>query len=111
MSHIPNKAMPHAGGDPDHRQPDGIDSGGEQAESGGSGLARLRDKVRDNPKTAIAAGVAITAGVAAAVAVPVARAARRRSGGKEEGAGSGETGSGEGESGEGRAKSKKKKKD
>lgn len=93
MSHIPNKAMPHAGGDPEHRQPDGIDSGGEQAESGGAGLSRLRDKARDNPKTAIAAGVAITAGVAAAVAVPVVRAARRRSGGKAEGGEGSESGS------------------
>ena len=80
MSHIPNKAIPHAGGDPEHRQPDGLDSGqAGESSGGGSAISRLKDAARDNPKTAIAAGVAITAGIAAAVAVPIARAARSKS--------------------------------
>ena len=80
MSHIPNKAIPHAGGDPDHRQPDGLDNGQtDESSGGGSTISRLKDAARGNPKTAIAAGVAITAGIAAAVAVPIARAARGKS--------------------------------
>jgi hypothetical protein len=49
--------------------------------------------VRDNPKTAIAAGVAITAGVAAAVAVPMARARRKTGDQKDEAKGSSGKGS------------------
>ena len=41
-----------------------------------AGLAGL---VRDNPKTAIAAGAAVAAGIAAAAAIPLVRA-RRKSG-------------------------------
>lgn len=104
MSHIPNNAMPHAGGPKGDDQHGGLDpeQGGE--ETGGSPTlaeraGKLRDTVRDNPKAAIAAGVAITAGVAAAVAVPIARARRR----------SGEEGGSEGKAST--SKSGKKKKD
>lgn len=105
MSHIPNNAMPHAGGDPEHRQQGGLEPGGETNESGGGSTiaeraGKLRDKARGRPKTAIAAGVAITAGVVAAAAVPIARARRRAAEKGQEG----------GEGGEG-GKSKKKKKD
>ncbi len=98
MSRIPSKVMPHAGGNPKSNDHGGLDpeQGGE--ESGGSPTlsqraGKLRDTVRDNPKTAIAAGVAITAGVAAAVAVPMARARRKTGDQKDEAKGSSGKGS------------------
>jgi hypothetical protein len=63
MSSIPNSAMPHA-------KP----SQNTTEEQGGvsAGLDKVKQLVRDNPKTAIAAGAAVVAGVAAAVAIPMA---------------------------------------
>ncbi len=74
MSSIPNSAMPHA------RAPD------EQEESG-SFAGGLRDLVRDNPKTAIAAGAAVLAGAVAAAAIPLVKGARAKSGGSRSGGG------------------------
>jgi hypothetical protein len=73
MSSIPNSAMPHA--KPSQSTTE------EQGGGGGvsAGLDKVKQLVRDNPKTAIAAGAAVVAGVAAAVAIPQVMA--NRSGG------------------------------
>jgi hypothetical protein len=71
MSSIPNSAMPHAKESEESQQ--------EQA--GGPTLSeragKLRDQAgeyaRENPKTAIAAGAALAAGVIAAAAIPLVR--------------------------------------
>ena len=81
MSHIPNSAMPHAG------EPS---TGQEQSQSGNStgsagAFSQLADKAREYPKTAIAAGAAVAAGVVAAATIGV----RGRRGGNSSGSGSG----------------------
>jgi hypothetical protein len=74
MSHIPNSAMPHAAP---------ADSGEETKSPSLSDRAgKLADKARENPKTAIAAGAAVLAGVAAAAAIPLVRKARSGGGAK-----------------------------
>jgi hypothetical protein len=80
MSSIPSSAMPHAG-----------PSTAEEADSPGL-VQRAADLVRDNPKTAIAAGAAVAAGVAAAAAIPLVRG--RRSGSEESKKGGGKDGGG-----------------
>jgi len=69
MSHIPNSAMPHAGAPAE----------GEtlEADNGRSRFGQLADKVREHPKTAVAAGAAVAVGVAAAAAIPAIRARGR----------------------------------
>ncbi|HEY1604547.1 MAG TPA: hypothetical protein VGF77_03010 [Allosphingosinicella sp.] len=67
MSSIPNSAMPHAQAN-DAPEEDGRFAGG------------LRDLVRDNPKTAMAAGAAVLAGAVAAAAIPLVKGARAKSG-------------------------------
>ena len=74
MSNIPSSAMPHA------KASEGSDS---QQEQGGGGptiserAGKIReqatDYARENPKTAIAAGAALAAGVIAAAAIPLVR--------------------------------------
>jgi hypothetical protein len=76
MSSIPNSAMPHAQA---HDEP----------EPKGSFADGVRDLVRDNPKTAIAAGAAVLAGAVAAAAIPLVKGARAKSGGSKSGARSG----------------------
>jgi hypothetical protein len=67
MSSIPNSAMPHAGP-------------AEETEVESPSLVRrAADLVRDNPKTAIAAGAAVVAGAAAAAAIPLVKARRAKS--------------------------------
>jgi hypothetical protein len=67
MSSIPNSAMPHAG--PTSEAQDEQQSGGFSfSESAG----RVAELVRENPRTAAAAGVAIVGAVAAA-AIPLVR--------------------------------------
>ncbi|HEY0413508.1 MAG TPA: hypothetical protein VGD66_10230 [Allosphingosinicella sp.] len=86
MSHIPNAAMPHAkaADAPEPRQ--------------GGALKKLasevRDRAREHPKTAIAAGAAVVAGAIAAAAIPLVRSARGKSGGKSDGGSSGGSASG-----------------
>ena len=67
MSHVPNSAIPHAGPPP-------------QTETPGSGpesrFGQLAEKVREYPKTAAVAGVAVV-GLAAAAAIPALRARSR----------------------------------
>lgn len=79
MSSIPSSAMPHAKAH--HDEPakaetktgtksaagDWIDTATEAAKSG---LATATDAVKENPKTALAVGAAVIAGIAAAVAGP-----------------------------------------
>ncbi|PSJ43282.1 hypothetical protein [Allosphingosinicella deserti] len=68
MSHIPNSAMPHAA-------PSEKKAPAEQPKSSiGSRSAKVADLVRENPKTAIVAGAAVVAGLAAAAAIPLVRA-------------------------------------
>ena len=69
MSHIPNSAIPHAGAETE----------GDTLEAGASRgrLGQLADKVREHPKTAVAAGAAVAVGVAAAAAYPAVRARGR----------------------------------
>ena len=69
MSHIPNNAMPHAQSE----------SGEAQSERGRA-FSQLGDRIRDNPKTAIAAGAAVAAGVAGVTAATMY--ARHRSNGR-----------------------------
>ena len=84
MSSIPNSAMPHAV------------ARDEPEESGVANFAGgLRDLVRDNPKTAIAAGAAVLAGAVAAAAIPLVKGARAKS----SGSGSGRSKSGGSKSG------------
>ena len=64
MSHIPNSAIPHARA---KEEPE------ERSFAGG-----LRELVRDNPKTAIAAGAAVLAGAVAAAAIPLVKGARAK---------------------------------
>jgi hypothetical protein len=68
MSHIPNSAMPHAGA----QAGDTL----ETADTRGR-LGQLADKVREHPKTAMAAGAAVAVGVAAAAAIPAIRSRGR----------------------------------
>lgn len=72
MSTIPNKAMPHAAPTAASEAPET-----ETTETGAASptlserAAGLAELVREHPKTAIAAGAAVAAGVAAAI--PLAR--------------------------------------
>ena len=85
MSHIPNSAMPHAGGNQDSK-------GGEakkKKSDGGSSVSKtagkIADKARENPKTAIAAGAAVVGAIAAA-AIPLVRGRGKIEGGEGSGA-------------------------
>jgi hypothetical protein len=75
MSNIPSSAMPHA------KASEGSEQESQQEQGGGPTIAeragKLReqagDYARENPKTAIAAGAALAAGVIAAAVVPLVR--------------------------------------
>ena len=76
MSNIPSSAMPHA------KASEGSEKESQQEQGGGGPTiseraGKLRedagDYARENPKTAIAAGAALAAGVIAAVAIPLVR--------------------------------------
>ncbi|HEX8126622.1 MAG TPA: hypothetical protein VF548_13675 [Allosphingosinicella sp.] len=86
MSNIPSSAMPHA------KASEGSETESQQEQGGGGPTiseraGKLReqagDYARENPKTAIAAGAALAAGVIAAAVVPLVR------GRKDSGSGSG----------------------
>jgi hypothetical protein len=72
MSSIPAAAMPKAA-------PAEAETAPEAASPGFA--SRAAGLVRDNPKTAIAAGAAVAAGVAAAAAIPLVRARRGKANG------------------------------
>ena len=80
MSHIPNSAMPHAGGPTDNDSSGSTENQETKQETGTSRsrAGKIADKARDNPKTAVAAGAAIVGAIAAA-AIPAVRAARKKS--------------------------------
>jgi len=82
MSHIPNSAMPHAGVTDEPQQEQG---GATLSERAGKLAEQAGDYARENPKTAIAAGAALAAGVIAAAAIPLVRG-RSGSGGSKSGA-------------------------
>ena len=70
MSHIPNSAIPHAAPQTETetiKRDAGRPSLSERA-------GKLKDKARDNPKTAVAAGVAVVGAAIAAAAIPLVRA-------------------------------------
>jgi hypothetical protein len=75
MSNIPSSAMPHA------KASEGSETESQQEQAGGPTITeragKLReqagDYARENPKTAIAAGAALAAGVIAAAVVPLVR--------------------------------------
>ncbi len=80
MSRIPNSATPHAG-----PATTGTDEG---APTGAArAFSQLAGKVRDNPKTAIAAGAAVAAGVAAAAAIGVRSRSKSNGSGRRKKAG------------------------
>ena len=87
MSHIPNSAMPHAGGPQDENK--AKKSGGGKEKGAGASISKAASKVadsaRENPKTAIAAGVAVVGAIAAAAAIPAVRG--RKKSGEESGGG------------------------
>ena len=83
MSSIPNSAMPHAKvhHDDDHKPKaeakktsatsDWVEDATDAAKAG---LATATDAVKSHPKTAIAVGATVIAGIAAAIAAPALRA-------------------------------------
>ena len=81
MSSIPNSAMPHAKvhHDDDHKpkpkktsaKSDWVEDATDAAKAG---LATATDAVKSHPKTAIAVGATVIAGIAAAIAAPALRA-------------------------------------
>lgn len=89
MSHIPNSAMPHAAPTQDGESGQARNEQGAQGSKSGSGssmpdmsgvtdalskgASKIADLARENPKTAIAAGVAVAAGAIAAAAIPALR--------------------------------------
>lgn len=78
MSHIPSSAMPHAG--PSHQsQQDssGGDQSGQKNAPASSRAGKIAQKARGNPKTAIAAGAVVAAGVIAAAAIPLVRSRKK----------------------------------
>ena len=82
MSHIPNSAMPHAGTTEEPQQEQGGTA--TLSERAGKLAEQAGDYARENPKTAIAAGAALAAGVIAAAAIPLVRG-RSGSGGSKSG--------------------------
>ena len=82
MSSIPNSAMPHAKvhHDDDHKpkpekktaaSSDWVEDATDAAKAG---LATATDAVKSHPKTALAVGATVIAGIAAAIAAPALRA-------------------------------------
>ncbi|MEG3159610.1 hypothetical protein U1763_03755 [Sphingomonas sp. LB2R24] len=83
MSSIPNSAMPHAKvhHNDDHKpKPDAkktamtSDWVEDATDAAKAGLATATDAVKSHPKTAIAVGATVIAGIAAAIAAPALRA-------------------------------------
>ena len=66
MSHIPNSAMPHAGGTAEMER----DERGSFRDRAKQRANQAMESARAHPRTTAAAGAAMIAGVAAAAAVP-----------------------------------------
>ena len=74
MSNIPSSAMPHAKAAEEPQQEQGGATFAETlTERAGKLAEQAGDYARENPKTAIAAGAALAAGVIAAAAIPLVR--------------------------------------
>lgn len=71
MSNIPSSAMPHAKASEESQQDQA--GGATLSERAGKIRDQATDYARENPKTAIAAGAALAAGVIAAAAIPLVR--------------------------------------
>jgi len=71
MSNIPSSAMPHAKASEESQQDQA--GGPTISERAGKIREQATDYARENPKTAIAAGAALAAGVIAAAAIPLVR--------------------------------------
>ncbi|QAY75690.1 hypothetical protein [Sphingosinicella sp. BN140058] len=67
MSHIPNSAMPHAA--PAEKK----EALKQDKPTSAGRAAKVAELARDNPKTVIAAGAVVVAGLAAAAAIPLVR--------------------------------------
>jgi len=87
MSSIPNSAMPHAKvhHDDDHKpkppkppKAAASDWVEDATDAARAGLATATDAVKSHPKTAIAVGATVIAGIAAAIAAPATRHPRPR---------------------------------
>ncbi len=90
MSNIPSSAMPHAKAAEEPQQEQG--SGGPTiSERAGKIREQATDYARENPKTAIAAGAALAAGVIAAAAIPLVRGRSGSGGAKKSGGGAKKT--------------------
>ena len=87
MSHIPNSAMPHAAPSQEAKPEQ---EGGTFASGLSDTAGKVAEYARENPKTAIAAGAALAAGVVAA-AIPLVRG--RGKGSEGSGSGGAKTGS------------------
>ncbi|HET9427993.1 MAG TPA: hypothetical protein VFO69_06500 [Allosphingosinicella sp.] len=66
MSHIPSHAMPHAGPANQLDDQGRTETSTESTAHSRSAFGQLAEKVREYPKTTIAAGAAVAAGVVAA---------------------------------------------
>lgn len=89
MSNIPSSAMPHAKASEGSEQESQQEQGGGPTISERAGKLREQagDYARENPKTAIAAGAALAAGVIAAAAIPLVRGRSGSGGAKKSGGG------------------------
>ncbi|MGZ8284129.1 MAG: hypothetical protein ACXW27_03155 [Allosphingosinicella sp.] len=89
MSNIPSSAMPHAKATEEPRQEQA--GGPTLTERAGKLREQAGDYARENPKTAIAAGAALAAGVIAAAAIPLVRGRSASGGAKKTGGGAKKT--------------------
>ena len=71
MSSIPSSAMPHAKAEGSDDQQSGENQKEGRRASIKKGASKLKDKAKENPKTAIAASTAVVAGAVAAAALAV----------------------------------------
>ena len=73
MSNIPSSAMPHAKASETSESQQEKGGGASISKRAGKLAEQAGDYARENPKTAIAAGAALAAGVIAAAAIPLVR--------------------------------------
>lgn len=78
MSSIPNSAMPHAGTTNDNEDQKEKKSRRASIKQGAS---KLKEKAKENPKTAIAAGAAVVAAAVGAAALGAKKASASKSAG------------------------------
>jgi hypothetical protein len=88
MSNIPNSAIPHAKASDSEAKDETQNQKKSRGASIKQGATKLKDKAKENPKTAIAAGAAV---VAAAVGAAALGARKKSAGAKSGGTKSGTT--------------------